>query len=366
MGRGREKEKRKSHKDKHEALTSEYQEAQQRANAAAEELQRLQGPEGPVARQRAELAAAREAEQRKSEEFAQLRGAHEELWGQANTLKSELSAELQTRAALGNSQQELHAVASNLQQQLEAERRGRESDRHKLEEWGEEIKRARDHHRKMGEDLAGELEAERQSRVAEVGTLNQHQAAAVSHAEKFSAELEAKVHAHNSVLAELGQASQAHMSERQRAEELKAHVDAVTQAHEDLFARYSQAALQIDSLKSEGEVAGRERDELRASLQEAATEREARESAPPPGPTQLSVSDVLISIAFEGVPQPLEMRPWDTNLEDVVVRWLGATQRSSMLKDSLVKYLKHLEDTSEQFPVRNTAKLVEVHEEFGV
>merc|ERR1712100_473003 len=105
-------------------------------------------------------------------------------------------------------------------------------------------------------------------------------------------------------------------SESQRAEELKAHLDAVSCAHEDLFARYSEAALQIDSLKHEREAAGRDRDELgkecdqlKASLEEAALERQALEAAPPPGPKQLTVSDVLISVNFEGISTPLDMRP---------------------------------------------------------
>jgi len=108
-----------------------------------------------------------------------------------------------------------------------------------------------------------------------------------------------------------------------------------------------------------------ERDRLQQGLDEVAKERAERESAPPPGPTQLSVSDVLISIAFEGVPTPLEVKPWDTNLEDVATQWLGATQRSLKLKESIVRYLKHLEDTSESFPVRLETKLVEVHEQFA-
>lgn len=74
---------------------------------------------------------------------------------------------------------------------------------------------------------------------------------------------------------------------------------------------------------------------------------------------------MLISIAFDGVSQPLEMKPLDVNHGEVVEKWLADTQRSMKLKDSLTRYLRHLEETSSTFPVKIEAKLLDVSEEFG-
>jgi len=53
-------------------------------------------------------------------------------------------------------------------------------------------------------------------------------------------------------------------------------------------------------------------------------------------------------------------------MDDVVGKWLETTSRSAHLRTSLVRYLKHLEDTTEAFPVHVVGNLVEVHEEFGL
>jgi len=153
---------------------------------------------------------------------------------------------------------------------------------------------------------------------------------------------------------------EAHGVQRERAEELEAELAALRPAHAELSERHSAAAAEVGRLRSEHEEMG----SLRAQLEEMGSRGDGE---PPQGPTQLTVSDVLISIVFESVEVPLELRPWDTNLEDVVTRWLSAARRSSNLTQSLVRYLRHLEETSEAFPVRLEAvKLLEVHEQFAL
>ncbi|CAE8643222.1 unnamed protein product, partial [Polarella glacialis] len=138
----------------------------------------------------------------------------------------------------------------------------------------------------------------------------------------------------------------------------------------DLFTRYSDALEQLDSLKSEKQKVVLERDEISRTLdqerQQSEQVRKELEEAEPAGPAQLTVNDVLISVVFDDAAAPLEVKPWDTNFEDVVTNWLATVQRSDKLKPSLVRYLRHLEETSAAFPVRREAKLLEVHEEFAL
>jgi len=121
-------------------------------------------------------------------------------------------------------------------------------------------------------------------------------------------------------------------------------------AHEDLFARYSGAVEQIDSLRTDKKTLGerletqksesealqsesealkienakiqQHRDQLRKQLDAVEQSKRELEEAEPPGPSPLSVSDVLISVTFPGVDTPLQVLPWDTNMDDVVGKWL--------------------------------------------
>eukprot|EP00927_Polykrikos_kofoidii_P062139 TRINITY_DN56957_c0_g1_i1.p1 TRINITY_DN56957_c0_g1~~TRINITY_DN56957_c0_g1_i1.p1 ORF type:complete len:507 (+),score=137.52 TRINITY_DN56957_c0_g1_i1:212-1732(+) len=179
-------------------------------------------------------------------------------------------------------------------------------------------------------------------------------------------ELEASSEAHNRTKLDLDRVFEAHGNEKQRAKELEANIGTVESLHGDLFAKYSNLAMEFDGLKDEQKRVSIHRDELRVSLEEELRLKKEREEAEPPGPTQLSVSDVIISVTFDGLTTPLEVRPWDTNLEDVVSKWLGVVQKSTKLKPSVVRYLKHLEETTDSFPVRLEARLSEVHEEFAI
>merc|ERR1711862_474361 len=159
------------------------------------------------------------------------------------------------------------------------------------------------------------------------------------------------------------QAVEAHGSERQRAEDLQANLLTAQSAHEHLFARYAATVEENDTVKGELKRVAEEKEDLSKKLRE---EQQAKQDLADAGPQQLSVSDVLISINFEGVPLALDVRPWDTNFDDVVKKWLAAANRSLKLQESIVKYLRHLENSATAFPLRVEAKLLEVHEQFAV
>jgi chromosome segregation ATPase len=178
--------------------------------------------------------------------------------------------------------------------------------------------------------------------------------------------LEASSDAHGKAREELGRATEAHASERQRADEISSQLGGIQSAHEGLFTKYSVTLEELDSLRGENTKASSMCNQLQTSLDEERRLRQEREAAPPPGPTQLSVSDVLISVTFDGVSTALVVRPWDTNFADVVDAWLNTTQRSTQLQPSLVRYLKHVEDTAEVYPIRVDAKLHEVHAQFAI
>mmetsp|Transcript_66694 Transcript_66694/g.188464 ORF Transcript_66694/g.188464 Transcript_66694/m.188464 type:complete len:409 (+) Transcript_66694:1-1227(+) len=162
--------------------------------------------------------------------------------------------------------------------------------------------------------------------------------------------------------------------EARRAEELGVRLDAVAPAQQELQRKHDAAVEQLQGLEGEKHRTSVQKDELLAALstaQEAVelarrSKEQAKRAIEEAGPTQLSAGDVLISVAFHGVPQPLELMPWDTNLEAVVTKWLTATQRSIRLQPSVVRYLTHLEETAEAFPVRVEASLLDVHEEFAL
>lgn len=169
--------------------------------------------------------------------------------------------------------------------------------------------------------------------------------------------------------ARLAEATEAHSEERQRKGELQERLDAVQPEHEDLFTRYSGAVEQIDILKTEIKKAARERDSLRRALEERREEecarKEQEEVQTPRPPPPLAVSDVLISVVFEGASSALELRPWDTDLEGVVSAWLAAERQAPGLQPGLVRYLRRLEESAEAFPVFAEASLREVQEQFA-
>jgi len=214
-----------------------------------------------------------------------------------------------------------------------------------------------------------QLEQQSQNALADESLLQQLQAECDKLRESLDAtreQLEASQGAHGKVRDELGRATQAHASERQRADEINSKLGSIQSAHEALFTKYSATLEELDSLKGENSKASSMCNQLKTSLDEERRIRQEMEAAPPPGPSQLSVSDVLISVAFDGVSTPLQVRPWDTNFTDVVDVWLATTQRSTQLQPSIVRYLKHLEETAEVYPVRVDTKLHEVHAQFAI
>lgn len=166
-------------------------------------------------------------------------------------------------------------------------------------------------------------------------------------------------------MAECSRLAEANEAERRRTDDLQTELAVLKPAHEELFNRYTGTVEEVDGLRGDHLGVCAERDGLRTKLAEATRDLAERNAAPPPKPTQLALSNVLISIAFDGVSQPLEMKPLDVNHGEVVEKWLADTQRSMKLKDSLTRYLRHLEETSSTFPVKIEAKLLDVSEEFG-
>jgi len=164
-------------------------------------------------------------------------------------------------------------------------------------------------------------------------------------------------------------------AERRRADELQQRIEAVQPEHEALFTRYATAVEQIENLKGERKQIVMECDKLEASLR---ADRESAERAKKNAAEEadrlrrereaervLQVSDVLISVSFEGASASLALRPWDTDLEGVVGHWLATQQRGMEMQSCLVRYLKHLEDTADAFPVHAQASLEEVQSRFG-
>merc|ERR1712070_1060740 len=64
---------------------------------------------------------------------------------------------------------------------------------------------------------------------------------------------------------------------------------------------------------------------------------------------QLSVSDVLISISFEGTNEPLMLKVWDTEIPEVVAKWLDANKKSKSLQKALARFVQEVEDGAEVF-----------------
>lgn len=202
-------------------------------------------------------------------------------------------------------------------------------------------------------------------------------------AEAMGKELEARNARIAQQQAELQRQAQAMAEEQRKAQELQEQLTAYVGTHQELFTRFQSAVEQLDSKKELSKAVALEREELRRHRdevlealkkerdraekehQDAEQARQDLANAEPPGPAQLAVSDVLISVSFKEVERPLQVKPWDTNFEEVVGAWLHAVQRSEQLQSSLVRYLKHLEETSTAYPLHQDAKLLEVHEQFA-
>jgi len=328
-----------------------------------------------------------------------LSSQHDTHQRRADELAEQLCAEQQARTA------EAGGVES-LAQELEAERVSREElqserdesvrahagERRRSETLEQQQEVARGEAVRHKDVLANELAAEAQARAADGqaaavhhNALRDSEAAVVRNYQALTQELgterksnatafEEQTLVHEQRLQWVEQHATNHQAfgaeQHRRGDELHGELTAVRQAHEAIFARYTSAVEDIDRLKLSQKELHSERAGLINSLEEVKRVEQEREAAraaePPPEPKQMKVDDVLISVSFTGVPTPLEMRPWDTNLEDVVREWLTATQRSESLRSSLVKYLRHLDDTADSFPLRVEASLLDVHEQFAV
>mmetsp|Transcript_87346 Transcript_87346/g.250296 ORF Transcript_87346/g.250296 Transcript_87346/m.250296 type:complete len:820 (+) Transcript_87346:52-2511(+) len=361
------------------------------------------------------IAKVWEADKEMAEEEQQVVQLQRELEAERSALEadSQRVQELERKheaCESGLAAQKLNLEA--LTSELEAERAARQTEDIAAQCGGlgrriEELLAEGEHERNAADKMGQELEAERSEHATDAAQheefrhrcdeLRSQIAEADAEAERFARllqdehrrrvdnessrkELEVAIEACRSqwstdeqeldqVKSELDQVVAARDEMRRRADELQDKFDAVQPEHEDLFARYSEVIEQIDAIKGENRKLSRESENLRASIAqtqrevaEALQQKEAVESAPP---TQIAVSDVLISVSVDGASVPLELRPWDTNFDLVVSDWLVAEQKAPNLQDCLVKYLRHLEDTAETFPVRTQAKLQELHEQFA-
>lgn len=171
--------------------------------------------------------------------------------------------------------------------------------------------------------------------------------------------------------AELSEAAAELERQLRHSDGLQEMCDRVAPEHMDLCARYSEVREQIDQMRGERGRLANDSDQLRASIEraqgevaEALQQKAAVESAPP---TQLSVSNFLIRVDVEGAATPLMMRPWETrrDLPRVVDAWLESEGKAPHLQHCLVRYLRHLDDTAESFPLVVAVSLQHVHEEFS-
>merc|ERR1712136_313332 len=158
--------------------------------------------------------------------------------------------------------------------------------------------------------------------------------------------------------------SEAAAKDRLEVTTLREAADAQTVRHQEVSSRCEQVVDELNRLRTEHSVACSDGEEMRASL-DMFKQEEAGRLSQSTGPQPLSVSDVLITVVFEGVQAPVLVRPWDTNFDEVAREWLAENKKSAGLKDSLAAYLKHLEETSDAFPVRMETSLLEVHEKYS-
>lgn len=309
---------------------------------------------------------------------------------QRSELQEALEQERQRRQSLETELRDLRRARDDLDDVLEKSRAERQADGAECERLSrvcQELESDRD----MALERMQSAERLAAAKSANLEEMQSARATEAARADSLAKELEVQSAKLAQLQAELQKSTQAHVEEQRKASDLQEQLTAYVGTHQELFTRFQTAVEQLDTekdmrkkvvserddlIKTRDEIA-RARDEIARALelerdkaeQERMHAEQARKElaeAEPPGPAQLTVNDVLISVCFEEVKgAPLEVKPWDTNFEEVVSSWLQAAQRSQNLQSSLVRYLKHLEDTSSAFPLRQDAKLLEVHEQFA-
>jgi len=337
-----------------------------------------------------------------SEEVARLRAELQELQRSLKTsqmetkkLEEELkTAEQQQKEAVQQEKKRAEGLTSEIQQLQRSQQETAQAEAQKLKAVEAEHRNECQRLQQLCQELESDRDTalERMQRAEE--TLKQQMqqfqefskknaAEARAGAEAMGKELEARNARIAQQQAELQRQAQAMAEEQRKAQELQEQLTAYVGTHQELFTRFQSAVEQLDSEKELSKAVALEREELRRHRdevlealkkerdraekehQDAEQARQDLANAEPPGPAQLAVSDVLISVSFKEVERPLQVKPWDTNFEEVVGAWLHAVQRSEQLQSSLVRYLKHLEETSTAYPLHQDAKLLEVHEQFA-
>lgn len=269
---------------------------------------------------------------------------------------------------LGSEGQNARGTTATLEQDVDGLHRQRMADMSEHQEFRDQCERLHTEMARAADETerhSAELEAERRRQVEQ----EEAHAALEADLERLRFELEDGAGNRERTEEELAATVQARDEERRRVEDLQDRFAAVQPEHEALFARYSEVIEQFDISQGEKWKLAAEADKLRMSIakhqgeaDEARRQQVSAEAAPP---TQVAVSDVLISVRLEGATAPLELKPWDTNFDSVVSEWLAAERKTAELQVVLVRYLHHLEDTAETFPVKAEAKLHEVREQFA-
>lgn len=342
-----------------------------------------------------QLEAERRMRLAEAESFNELQAQHDEHVNvrdgeqrRAAALADKLKADRLSQIADNEHRLELQRRADELSRELERhERRVAEvtnemqTERHKravnaanhAEQQGVHSQVSDDHQMEEKREVAlmEELEAEKRLINEEADVLRglEEECGALSKENAQHADMHAQTRAH------LMRIQEAHNQDVLHANELRDELDIVQPARDALAGKHSAEDGAVQRLRSDIAEIIREKESLSQKLEEQRQEKERarreREQghdneAQPSKRAPLSVSDVLISVAFEGVAVPLELKPWDTNLDAVVSEWIANVKIKPHLKDSILRYLKHLEDTTHAFPVHVCAKLLEVHEHFAI
>jgi len=360
----------------HVEISSQLDAEKRRNDELQQSLDRLQAEQAGVESRLEEAVRLKtEAEAKAGEaqgSAAQAQAREEELRGECEALRQAAAddsstADLQSRLAAAERQLEEHQTShSQAVDQLRGEaadhqRRAQESEggSEALRSQCDELSRLREAQERRIAELTSELEASQDVRAADAHRCAELQAGDA----QWASQLQAGKELHSRVQEELGRVNEAFSAEKKRGQEVEVSFGHLQDQHQALFDKYSALAEEQDNLKGDNKRVTSEREQLKSSLEEECRLRKELEEAPP---TQLSVSDVLISVSFEGVQSPLEIKPWDTDYAEVAQKWLTASQKSAHLLNSVVAYLKHLDDTATAFPVRVDAKLSDVHEQFGL
>lgn len=358
----------------------------------------LDEAESRLADQEASVAAVRQALQKAEAEVTGQRRSVEDLECNASALRASF-AELQRRTEV---------LSSELQQELSAgEAEDTDEQRQELDRRIDELTCEWEQGQKAVVMLEEELEADRRERMVGSSELEELQrrrdvlqtqfaqaeaeasrlAAALAEEQQLRArgtetraELEAGVaESRTQLTAEEAQLQEAECDlqeqsaklgeTRRAADALQEKFNAVHPEHQDLFAQYSEIIEQIDAIKGEKRKLQSDSDSMAAFIAlaqgeaaESLKQKEAVEAAPP---SQIAVSDVLISVVFDDATSPLELRPWDTNFADVVSTWLAAEHKAPQLLDCLVKYLRDAENSAIAFPLHLRASLQKLYDDFG-